>query len=676
LELSGSSETMLLDVLLPIAIQGGGYTYLLPETMPMPEVGTRVLVPLAQKEVVGLVMGVHTDPLDSDIRLREIIAILDSSPLVLPLQLQLWRWMSTYYLCPLGDVMSAALPARALDRQYCMDSLRRHILLPAYMGEVELPHAMDMQQQEAFRQINNLWSQCSTILLYGVTSSGKTEVYIHLIQQALDLGQQVLYLVPEIALTTQLTDRLQRVFGAQLYVYHSRITDAQRMEIYRRQLSSSEPRVVIGARSAVFLPFRHLGLIIVDEEHEPSYKQQDPAPRYHARSVAVMLAGLAGAHTLLGTATPSIETYYNAQEGKYGLVTMTKRFSGLSMPQVSIIDLQRQYHRKEMYGHFSDPLVERIRAVLTEGHQVILFQNRRGYAPYMQCVACGQVPSCPDCDAHLTLHLRERLLRCHYCGRDESIPPVCPHCGGEMRIHGFGTERIEEEVRQLFPTARVERMDWDTTRRKDEYQQIIQRFAQHDTDILIGTQMVSKGLHFDHVRLVAVLSADALINQPDFRSEERAFQLLEQVAGRAGRSGQQGEVYLQTFSPSHPVYECVVRHDYLAQYQSQLADRQHFGYPPFRRLITLTLRHRQPKRVDAAALLLMQQLQAVFGRRCSAIITPSVERIQTWHLRQLVLKIETRANLARAKQQIVDQVDFVLAQDACKGVVIYADVDY
>lgn len=674
-----------LSIVLPLAIRDT-YTYRVPDSMPCPLPGTRVLVPLAKREMVGIVLGSYSgEPLPED-KLRDIIEVLDAEPILTEEQLRLWQWVADYYMCPIGDVMLAALPNKANDRQYVLaDTSRRRVKLPEYKGETYPPHPLDDQQTEALQRIRQEWQRHDVVLLHGVTSSGKTEVYIHLILEALERGQQVLYLVPEIALTTQLTDRLQRVFGSRLSVYHSRISDAQRMELYRQLILTNEPRLIVGARSAVFLPLRNAGLLIVDEEHEPSYKQQDPAPRYHARSLAAVRARLLGAKVLFGTATPSIETYYNALTGKYGLVEMKRRFQGLQLPRITLIDLQRQYHRKEMYQHFSDPLVMRIREELSKHKQIILFQNRRGYAPYVQCTACGYVPKCPDCDVSLTLHkattydARGSRLVCHYCGSTTPLPTVCPECGGEMRIHGFGTERIEDEVYALFPEARVARMDLDTTRRKDDYQSILSAFAAHEVDILIGTQMVTKGLHFDNVSLVAVLNADSLLTQPTFRSYERAYHMLEQVSGRAGRTrteeADSAEVFIQTFDPKHPVFDWVIRHDYEAMYSEQIAERESFRYPPFTRLITITLRHRHDETVERAAQTLRDRLKAVFGQRCSDVILPSISRVQTKHIRCLQLRIEANASIARAKAMLRPYLEALTSEAAFRTVEILPNID-
>lgn len=662
-------------VILPLAI-ADTYTYRIPDTMPCPEVGMRVLVPLARKQLIGIVWSVDATTDVDESKLRDILLVPDSLPVVQSSQLRLWRWMADYYMCSIGEVMAAALPAKLHDIHYVLgDNPRRRVKLSEYTSSPVEPNPLDKQQSEALAQICDEWSSKDVVLLHGVTSSGKTEVYTHLIREQLAMGKQVLYLVPEIALTTQLTDRLQAVFGNQLVVYHSRVTDAQRVEIYRQLLSTTEPRLILGARSAVFLPVDKVGLIIVDEEHEPSYKQQDPAPRYHARSTAIMLARQLNAKVLLGTATPSVETYYNALSGKYGLVRMPNRYQNLLLPRITMIDLQRQYHRKEMYGHFSDPLVDRIRQELALGKQVILFQNRRGYAAYLQCTGCGYVPHCPDCDVPTTYHRMPDSLTCHYCGHTQIPFTTCPQCGGEMKVHGFGTERLEDEVAQYFPEARVDRLDLDSTRTQHAYQNIINRFANHEIDILIGTQMVTKGLHFNDVSLVAVLNADSLLNQPDFRSYERTFQMLEQVAGRAGRTGQQGEMILQTFDPKHTVYSRVMNHDHEGIYASEIAEREAFRYPPFVRLITITLRHRQEDRVESAGQLLQQQLRAVFGSRCSALLTPSISRVKNLFARQLQLRIEANANITYAKQLILEQIHYVESLPSTKSVVITPDVD-
>ena len=768
----------LVDIILPLAI-ADVYTYLIPEAMPYPQIGMRVLVPLGKKHIIGIVYRKHEGEIPENIRIREIVQTIDDQAIVTTEQLRLWEWLAQYYMCSMGEVLAAALPSEIIDDNYCAATTQIITLSPAYLaaeaqkellqslhrakkqqqlvtdflrlagngyrverrelleatgvsgavlrtlidrgvfceeaqaisrlrqytGQTREAHALDAQQTRAVEAIHAAWQQKNVTLLHGVTSSGKTEVYIHLIEETIKQGKQVLYLVPEIALTTQLTERLQAVFGKALVVYHSRFSNAERVEIYREvrgeelevrgerlevrgeehpkmQAFSGTPlrleargKVILGARSAIFLPFKDLGLIIVDEEHEPSYKQQDPAPRYHARSAAIMMASWYGAKVLLGTATPSVESYHNAMSGKYGLVEMTERFQGLQLPKITLVDLQRQYHRKEMYGHFSDPVVFRIREEIAKGKQVILFQNRRGYAPYLQCPSCGEVPKCPNCDVSMTYHKATHSLVCHCCGHSTSVPRVCPKCQNEMRAQGFGTERLEEEIQQLFPCARVARMDLDTTRRKDGHQRIIDQFAQHEVDILIGTQMVTKGLHFNDVSLVVVLQADSLLNQPDFRSYEHGFQMLEQVSGRAGRTGDQGEVMIQTFDPKNPVFEYLKRHDYQALYQQQIEERKLFNFPPFHRMIMLTIKHRDSARLLAGCEMLHEQLTQVFGKRVSGVIIPSIARVQNMHVRQIRIMIEVGANIAHAKELIQQQIASIHQCPKSKGCTIFADVD-
>lgn len=664
-----------IDVILPLAIRDC-YTYSIPDGLSMPAPGARVLVPLMRKQVRGIVLREHIEPVDADFaaKIKPILSISETAPVVSPEQLALWQWMSSYYMCTLGEVMAAALPS-GLDNRLLNPPKRRRAHLAPYDGPIEPMHPLSPAQTKSVDEIARLWSSGKQIvLLHGVTSSGKTDMYIHLIQSQLEKGKNVLYLVPEIALTTQLTSRLQHIFGDRLTVYHSRFTDAEREELYLAS-SRPEPHVVIGARSAVFLPIPNIGLVIVDEEHDPSYKQAEPAPRYHARAAAILLGQIHQAKVLLGTATPSVESYYLAQKGVYGLVSLTERFGGVELPDIRLIDLKRQYERKEMYGHFSDPLVARIRETLAEHKQVILFQNRRGYAPQLQCVSCGQPPRCVQCDVPMTLHLRAKELRCHYCGYHAPIPPVCPQCGGELKSVGFGTERIEDEIQALFPEARVLRMDLDSTRSKTAYQDIINAFARHECDILVGTQMVTKGLHFDDVRLVAVLNADPLFNQPDFRAYERAFQMLEQVAGRAGRKGTKGEVWIQTFDTKNAVLEMVRNHDYEALYRQQTAEREMFHYPPFHRIIRIQMRDHNAARVQAVAMQLQAHLKQVFGARISSVIIPPVERVQAYTIRELNLRIEQGANIGEAKRRLKESIDYILSNSSNKNVKLIIDCD-
>lgn len=669
-----------IDVILPLAIRDC-YTYSVPDGMPVPSPGTRVVVPLMAKQVHGVVLRIHEEPVEPSFaaKIRPVTEIAQTAPAVSAQQLALWQWMSSYYMCTLGEVMSAALPT-GVDRRLIDPPKRRRAALQPYTGPIEPVHDLTPPQTKSVDEIEGFWTSGKDIvLLHGVTSSGKTDIYIHLIQKQLAKGKNVLYLVPEIALTTQLTSRLQRVFGDNLIVYHSRLTDAEREQRYREVLTNQVPsrqaKVVLGARSAVFLPVPDIGLVIVDEEHEPSYKQEEPAPRYHARSAAIMLAKEHRAKVLLGTATPSMESYFLAQKGVYGLVSVTERFGGVELPDIKLIDLHRQYERKEMYGHFSDPLVARIREILAEHKQVILFQNRRGYAPLIQCTACGEPPRCVQCDVPMTLHLRDKEMRCHYCGYHAPVPTVCPRCGGEMKAIGFGTERIEDEIQNLFPEARVLRMDLDTTRNKSAYQDIINAFANHECDILVGTQMVTKGLHFDDVRLVAVLNADPLFNQPDFRAYERAYQMLEQVAGRAGRKGAKGEVWIQTFDTGNIVLQMLRSHDYKALYQHELAERKMFRYPPFHRIIRLQMRHAKQFHVHAAATALQEHLVRIFGARVSGVIIPAVERVQAYYIRELTLRIEQGANIQEAKRRLKEAIEYISSISSGKNVKFIADVD-
>jgi primosomal protein N' (replication factor Y) len=531
-------------------------------------------------------------------------------------------------------------------------------------------------QKTALNEIENLFTSKPIVLLHGVTSSGKTEIYIHLIQKAFDEGRQVLYLVPEIALTTQLTSRLKRVFGKRLGVYHSKFSDAERVEIWNNVLKDKTYDVVIGVRSSIFLPFRHLGLVIVDEEHESSYKQYDPSPRYHARNAAIVLASMHGAKTLLGSATPSIESYYNTQIEKYGLVELHKRHEEMEMPEIIVVDTKEAYHKKRMEGHFSDIMLEKIGKALTNKEQVILFQNRRGYAPYIECKGCAYVPKCKNCDVSLTVHKVFNTLTCHYCGYSESIPTLCPVCKTpNLDTKGFGTEKIEDEIRQIFPTARVSRMDLDTTRSKKSYEKIISDFEQHKVDILIGTQMVSKGLDFENVNLVGILNADNMLNFPDFRAHERAYQLMAQVSGRAGRKNKRGLVILQTSLPEHVIINQVIRNDYNEMFQIQSEERRLFKYPPFYRLIQITLRHKDVRVVRQAAYEMTNLLRAVFGSRILGPIDPAVSRIQNLFIKQIILKIENEASQAKAKEILQSISNQILADSKFKSVRIGLDVD-
>ncbi len=542
----------------------------------------------------------------------------------------------------------------------------------------ESPYPLSPVQQKAYDEIIDRFSKKETVLLHGVTSSGKTEIYIHLIDTVLKQGRQVLYLVPEIALTTQLTTRLQRVFGNKLSIYHSKFTDNERVEIWNNLLHDKGAQIILGVRSSIFLPFKDLGLVIVDEEHEGSYKQQEPSPRYHARNAAIVLASMHGAKTLLGTATPAVESYYNAQCGKYGLVELSSRHEEIALPRILPIDMGdlRRKRRVSRESNLSPQLKQACEEALKNGEQVILFQNRRGFAPMVECRLCAWTPRCTQCDVSLTYHKRTNRLVCHYCGYSQEVPTRCPACGEtSIVIQGFGTERIEEEIEHTFPDYHIARMDLDTTRNRKAYEQIISDFEQQKSRILVGTQMVTKGLDFDHVSVVGILSADTLLNYPDFRAHERAFQMMEQVAGRAGRKSRQGTVILQTAQPQHPVIAQIMRHDYAGMYATQIAERQQFNYPPFTRLIYIYLKHRDEAILDAAAKNYVQQLYPVFGHRLSDPHTPPVARIQLLYIRRIMLKIEHTASLKKVREILRQVQDSVTDNPRFRALTVYYDVD-
>ncbi|HCS88012.1 MAG TPA: primosomal protein N' [Bacteroidales bacterium] len=818
---------MFANFILPLAIEGT-FTYNIPDEMvDLAHVGMRALLPVGNKIFTGIMQSALLEfPEELEgVKIKDVICFLDKEPVLTKRQLDLWQWLSAYYLCSVGEVMKAALPAvfklesetrisvnkevtislerlsatqrriltlladskprevrelgkimgiksvaqaikRLIDEEYVLveenvkerlvgTTERFYSLTVNYLEENQFRHTflllknapkqreilqqfcqeqcngglspsekkisrkvlsqyedfsesalkglvekeilkeerlrinepinlagslqkkkeLNPFQQEALSQIKEQWRTKDVVLLHGVTSSGKTEVYIHLIEEILARGKQVLYLVPEIALTAQLSERLSSVFGKQLGVYHSRLSERERGEIYHR-LQHGEIKLLLGVRSALFLAFRELGLIIVDEEHDSSYKQQDTSPRYHARTVAFYLARLHGAKVLLGSATPSIESYYNAMQGKIGLVKLMHRHNDAPLPHISLVDLKENYRRKEMNGHFAWSLIEKIKEQTGKHKQVIIFQNRRGYASQIECKQCGYVPKCVNCDVTLTVHQHQGKLVCHYCGYTIPIPVQCPSCGaGPLFAKGFGTEQIEDEVKTLFPEAKVVRMDLDTTRRKNAYQQILDGFANHEADVLIGTQMVSKGLHFPDVSLVAVLNADNLMNQPSFRSYEYAFQQLEQVSGRAGRQGCEGEVYIQTYQLDNPVFQQIIKHDYVAFYQQQIKERKLFKYPPFYRLLEVYIRHRDMRKVEVIASALQQQLFQVFGRRCSSVITPVISKLYNQYERRIMLKIEISGSFAKAKELLSQCIKVVRELPDAKAAIVFTDVE-
>lgn len=537
-------------------------------------------------------------------------------------------------------------------------------------------NSLNEAQQQALENINEGFINKNVALLHGVTSAGKTEIYIHLITQILERGKQVLYMLPEIALTKQIVERLRRVFGNRIGIYHSKFSDAERVEIWKKQLSDSPYDVILGVRSSLFLPFKDLGLVIVDEEHENSYKQQDPAPRYNARNAAIVLASFFGAKTLLGTATPSIDTYYNATTGKYALINLNRRYRSLQMPQIEIVDIKEQTKRKLMTGPFSDPLIEAMSNALKEKKQVILFQNRRGYSPLMECRTCGWVPRCKHCDVSLTLHKSSSKLTCHYCGYSIPAPKICPNCEENNFINlGYGTEKIEDYLLKIFPDARTARMDLDTTRTRTAYESIISDFQQGKTDILIGTQMVSKGLDFDNVAVVGILNADILLNYPDFRASERAFQLMAQVAGRAGRKSGSGRVYLQTRQPENPILPMIVENNYLRFYDSQLSERMLFHYPPYYRLVSVFIKHREPALLEEFSNILGTRMRELFDYRVLGPDLPPVARVQQLYIRKIVLKVESNLSQYRINETLIALQQELLADKRYRSITMYYDVD-
>ena len=735
----------------------GVFTYSVPQSLEgQVRVGVRVLVPFGRsKTYVGIVDKSPVNCQLSDVKYKDVLQVLDASPILTDCQLRLWQWISDYYMSPIGEVYKAALPSGLKAEDGYRPKTELYIrLTPKFRSEQALHIALDMlqrapsqqkafidfldlalsnedylagitrdellnqghtlatitalvkrglletfeqevgrlnhggephperiktlslAQQDAYNQIQFAFLKKNVTLLHGVTSSGKTEIYIHLIQQALEKQQQVLYLLPEIALTVQMMDRLQRIFGNRLGIYHSKYSDAERVEIWQKQLSTHPYDVILGARSAVFLPFQRLGLVIVDEEHETSYKQQDPAPRYHARDTAIVLAQMMGAKVLLGTATPSTETYHNAQTGKYGLVELKERHQGILLPEIQVVDIKDLQHRKMMSGPFSPQLLLKVREALERGEQAILFQNRRGYAPMIECRKCGWVPHCQNCDVSLTYHRHLNQLTCHYCGSTYQVPVECPACGSrDLASRGYGTEKIEDQVREIFPEARIARMDLDTTRSRQAYERIINDFSAGRTNLLIGTQMISKGLDFDRVSVVGILNADTMLNYPDFRAYEHAFMMMAQVSGRAGRKGRQGLVILQTKSPDLSVIRQVVNNDFDAFFRSILAERRQFRYPPYCRLVYVFLKHRSDSFADAAGHDLGRLLRQWFGARVLGPDRPAVAKVKSLAIRKLVLKLEPGLNMSDVRKYLALARQQMLQDKRYTSLQIYFDID-
>ncbi len=537
-------------------------------------------------------------------------------------------------------------------------------------------------QKEAYTLLKKQMQEHLVVLLHGVTSSGKTELYIKLMEDALATGKQVLYLLPEIALTTQIINRLRKHFGDEIGVYHSRYNRNERAEVWENVAGIQHRhvhkpyRIILGPRSAMFLPFDDLGLVIVDEEHDRSYKQFDPAPRYHARDAAIYLAGLHGARVVLGSATPSVETYFNTQNGKYGLVSLNERFGGVAMPQTVVVNMKEEKRRRTLHSHFSSVLLDHIKRALENKHQVILFQNRRGFSTRIECEQCNWVPQCKYCDVTMTYHKKQQLLKCHYCGYSRPVPAVCESCGSpNLTMQGFGTEKVEDELSTMLPGIRVDRMDLDTTRAKHAFQRIIHDFENRKTDILTGTQMVTKGLDFENVQVVGILSADNMLSFPDFRAHERSFQMMEQVSGRAGRKDKQGTVIIQTWQPEHPIIRDVVQHDYRSMYHRQLEERLRFKYPPYYRLVIIKLKHKKPEVLHAAAAELARDLRRRFGNLVYGPEYPMVPRIKNWYIKQIMLKIRRDNHLTGQKALLKKVLEDFKAHTPHKSVLVQVDVD-
>ena len=758
-----TGEMKYADVILPIPL-ADSYTYRIPEEMENAVIpGCRVIVHFGSKRYyTAIVMEVHDQAPKVDFEIKDIYALLDTSPVLRRPQLRFWKWISSYYICKLGDVYRAALPAglksegeasrrgfvpktetfvrlsdgyrdseklrivfealrrarkqeqlllafldlshtlnpslakelskkELLEKSGCNASLLNALLkrgvLECYEKEVsrlripicrpDTMNPLSLAQEKAYLEICESFRTKDVCLLHGVTSSGKTEIYIRLIHDVLCLKRQVLYLLPEIAITTQITERLARFFGDKLLVYHSRFSDNERVEVWNQLLRTDGPMLILGVRSSLFLPFKDLGLVIVDEEHENTYKQQDPAPRYHARNAAIVLANMHGGKTLLGSATPSIDSYYNAMTGKYGYVELSVRYGDCRMPEVLTVDVKELRRKRIMKDTlFSPLLVERMQEALSRDEQVILFQNRRGFAPLIECRNCGWVPRCVNCDVSLTYHKAYNQLGCHYCGYTYRLPEVCPECQGtEFRMSGFGTEKVEEEISLLFPGVKVGRLDLDVARTRTAYERILSDFERGKTRILIGTQMISKGLDFANVSVVGILSADSLMNYPDFRAHERAYQLMAQVSGRAGRRDKQGTVILQTTQPSHPLMWMVRESAYKEMAQTQLSERATFHYPPYYRLIVLVLRGKDLGEVQEMSSLYADKLRLFLAERVLGPVTPPITRIQALHIKKIVLKIEITAGVASLRNILEKVYMEMMRYEAFKHLRVHYDVD-
>lgn len=619
--------------------------------------------------------------------MNKTAAELERSPKQLELLLKFLSMSSFYVKGERKEVSKKDLLAKADASPAVLQGLVKKDIFRIYDKEVgridnsKYANVVDRYpltdaQNKAYDEIVSNFQQKDVVLLHGVTSCGKTEIYIKLIDEALASGKQALFLLPEIALTTQLTTRLRRVFGEQLGIYHSKFSDNERVEVWQNMLSpEKEYKVILGVRSSIFLPFRNLGIVIVDEEHENTYKQYDPAPRYHARNAAMVLAKMHGAKVLLGSATPSIESYYHAtQSKKYGFVELLTRFADIQLPEIQVVDVKTERLRKTMTGMFSKQMIDEMTRAISNHEQIILFQNRRGYSPFIECRSCAYVPRCKYCDVSLTLHRNDDSLVCHYCGYTIPVPQFCPSCGNPtLSSRGFGTEKAEEEITKIFPSAKVARLDLDVAKSRKSYESIISDFERGKTDILVGTQMISKGLDFEKVRVVGILSADQMLHYPDFRSHERAFQLISQVGGRAGRHGRRGLVVLQTTDVKHPVIDQVCQNSYRSMYLSQLNERTAFRYPPFYRLINLMVKGKDEAKTEAAAYDLANVLRSHFGQFVYGPDLPVVTRIQTLHIRKIMIKLDANSNVAPSKMIMKQCVDNLLLHH--KGVFVQIDVD-
>jgi len=813
-----------IDVILPIPLEKL-FTYSITQAeADFIKPGTRVAVPFGKQKIyTALVHHIHqNEPTIYDA--KEIHQILDENPIVTEQQLKFWKWISSYYMCTLGDVLRAALPSalllesetivtlnneaevdelslkddeflvyealthrsslkvhdisNILDKKNCLPTLKRLIdkevialdeelyekykpkqvryikLNDAYTSDeslhslleslnsratkqrdilmnyfamsavskspikasdlvkksnatsaqikalidkeilqdyvlnvdrvsfanddIEASKELNKYQSETLNNIVESFEKQNVTLLKGVTSSGKTEIYVKLIEEVLSQNKQVLYLVPEIALTSQLVSRLKQYFGNQISVFHSRYSNNERVEVWQHVLNGSEKaKVILGARSSIFLPFNNLGLVIVDEEHEVSYKQFDPAPRYHARDAAIVLASHFGAKTLLGSATPSVESYYNASiSQKYGLAELNERYNNVLMPEIELVDIKDKYKRKRMKGHFSDRLIEEMTEALDNGFQVILFQNRRGFSPIIECNTCGHSPQCPNCDVSLTFHQYKNQLRCHYCGHHIAMQNACQACGSvELDSKGFGTEQIQEEVSVLFPEIKVARMDLDTTRGKYSYEKIISAFENQEVDVLVGTQMLTKGLDFRNVKLVGIMNADNLLNFPDFRAHERSYQLMQQVSGRAGRTKERGKVLIQTYNPYHKILQQVSVNDYNGMFKEQMDERYNYKYPPIYRLIKITLQHRDYNKVNDGAEWLSKSLRQLFNKHVLGPEFPPISRIRNQYHKNILIKIPEQQSLLKTKEAILKIKNSFLSIKDFRPIKVVLNVD-